>query len=529
MSEAMTVATHPRDQTNTGERPETASRSRRASLNSVAATLDYGTRILVSFLVKPLLVAGLGSYGFGAWEVLGRLVGYLGPATGRTGHALRWMTANEQSSTDYDKKRQNVGSALTVWLMLTPVFCVLSVLIAYWAPYWLKAPAEAVWAVRLTALVLGLNVAITSLVDIPRSVLEGENLGYKRMGASAILVAVGGGLTAAAVWLDLGLVGVAAATAVTSALTILFFLHVVRKQVPWFGINWPTFAAAREFFQLSGWFVGWSAILRLMRASDVVVLGMFATVELVTVYSLTKYAPEIAINLVAIVVFGITPGLGGIIGAGELTKASRIRSEIMAFTWLIATVAGVTTLLWNRSFLHLWVGDQFNAGSMGTLLMVVMVTQFVFIRNDANIIDLTLDLRSKVLIGLTSAVISLSLAAVLVGFFDLGIEGLCLGIIAGRVALSIAYPWIIGRFLGNPLRQQVFKTIRPGLMTVAAFALAIQLGSRLVVESWLLLVLGVGITLLFLPVPLFVIGMGREIRVRISQRLYTLIKNVSFT
>ena len=94
-------------------------------------------------------------------------------------------------------------------------------------------------------------------------------------------------------------------------------------------------------------------------ASDVVVLGMLNSVELVTTYSLTKYTPETLTSFVAIVVFGITPGLGGIVGAGNLQKAARVRSEIMLLTWLVVTVVGVVILLWNRTFIRLWVGAEY--------------------------------------------------------------------------------------------------------------------------------------------------------------------------
>ena len=66
--------------------------------------------------------------------------------------------------------------------------------------------------------------------------------------------------------------------------------------------------------------------MQLMMSSDLVILGMFASVELVTTYSLTKYAPENFIRFVANLVFGSTPGLGRIIGAGDFQKAARVRA-----------------------------------------------------------------------------------------------------------------------------------------------------------------------------------------------------------
>ena len=53
--------------------------TRSASLNAIASTLDYGTRLVVGFAINPLLVTGLGSYGYGVTFSYPWIVGrYLG-------------------------------------------------------------------------------------------------------------------------------------------------------------------------------------------------------------------------------------------------------------------------------------------------------------------------------------------------------------------------------------------------------------------------------------------------------------------
>ena len=229
--------------------------SGKASLNAIAAALEYAARVVVGFLIKPLLLFGLGEYGFGAWNILGQLIGYLAPAGGRTGHALRWSVAQQQASTDYDVKRRMIGSALAVWLMFLPILLGMGLIIVWGAPLWLRAADDLVWPIRVAALILLVDMIAVNLVEIPRSVLEGENLGYKRMGFSALLVGVGGGLTLLALHWQMGIAGVAAATLVTTCLTGLFFLSVVRSYVNWFGLGKPSWQSVRKFFGLSGWFV----------------------------------------------------------------------------------------------------------------------------------------------------------------------------------------------------------------------------------------------------------------------------------
>ncbi len=492
--------------------------TKKAYLNGVAATLDYGARLVTGFLVNPLLVNGLGDYLYGVWQVLGRVISYMSAASGRPTEALKWVIANRQASVDYEEKRRFVGNAIVVWLIFLPILAIAGGVFVWYSPVLLKSPPEWAWVVRLAASVLLIDLIITSLVDIPESVLRGENLSYKRMGLTTLLVVAQGGLIALALYLGTGIIGVATAVLIDTLLTAALFLYIVRSYVPWFGIARPARVEVRRFFGLSWWFLVWRLVMQLMMSSDVIVLGLLHRVEDVTTYTLTKYVPETMISLVAIVMMGITPGLGGVIGAGKLQKALHVRSEFMAGTWLIATVVGATTLLWNRSFVQLWVGPEHYAGSIETLVIMLMIIQFILIRNDANIIDLTLNLRRKVLIGLLSASLAVIVAVILVGVFNLGIVGLCLGFMLGRLILSLGYPWMIGRVLGVPFRSQLKSVPRPASVTLLLFALALSASNAWLASTWANLVFAVGLTVVVVSFLAFYIGLSNDQRRHLLQR-----------
>jgi len=498
--------------------------TKKASLNTLASTLDYVASTIVSFFINPFLVSSLGDFGYGAWQVLGRMIGFVTPATGRPTQALKWTIANQQASTDYDEKRQYVGSTVAVWLLFLPVLAILGGILVWFAPTWLDTPTLYYQAVRLATALLVIDLIMTSLVEIPRAILRGENLGYKRMGLSALLIFAGGGFTALALYFKTGLVGVASAALATTLLTGVLFLQVVHTYVPWFGIARPSSATVRSFINLSGWFLAWNLILRALDAGDVVILGLFDSAELVTSYSLTKYAPGTLINVMALIVTGVTPGLGGIIGSKDLPRVIRLRNELMSLTWLLVTIGGSGILLWNRSFIQLWVGADYYAGSLSTLLIIVMVSQYLVIRNDANIIDLTLDLRHKVLIGLLSVAISLLGAGIVVGIFNLGIVGLCLSFIIGRLVLSLGYPWIVGRFLDLSLFTQLKGALRPMVVTALLFAITSSISSFLKATSWLGFILAIGITLLIVTPLTFYAGLAGEQRARIWKRVMRVIR-----
>jgi O-antigen/teichoic acid export membrane protein len=493
--------------------------TRKASLNAFAAILDYASRLVAGFVMTPFLVRGLGDQGYGIWQVLDRFMTYLSPATGRPSQALKWTIARHQSSSDYEEKRRQVGSAVMVWLSFLPLLIVIGAVLAWVAPALLKTPPSMTWSVRVATLLLVANSLVFSLGDVPRSVVQGENLGYKRMGLSTALVFASAGLTALALYLNGGLVGVVAADLAHTLLGGLLMLQVARANIPWFGIAKPLAGAVRRFLGLSGWFLAWNLVMRLMRATDVVVLGVFGSPEMVTMYTLTRYAPETVVFIVATLAQGVTPGLGGIVGSGDKSRAQRLRAEIMTFTWLLVAALGATILLWNRSLLQVWVGGRHYLGAGANLLLMAMVAQFVMIRNDANIIDLTLNLRSKVLIGFLSAALSAAAAAYAVGILGLGAVGVCLGFIAGRSILSIGYPLIVGRSLGVSLGQQLRATLRPGAVTAVLFGLSAIGSGTLAVASWWLLAPCVVLTLPVATLAAFQLGLGPEQRDQVVKRI----------
>src|SRR5205807_1059147 len=78
------------------------------------------------------------------------------------------------------------------------------------------------------------------------------------------------------------------------------------------------------------------------------------------------------------------------VGEHQYGRAQLVRRELLALTWLFATAVGTTILLWNRSFVALWVSSNHYAGSDVDLLIVLIAVQTAFIRSDAYIIDAAL-------------------------------------------------------------------------------------------------------------------------------------------
>ena len=498
--------------------------TKKASLNAVASLIDQTARTIGTLIINPILVTKLGDSVFGMWKVLQNLITQASPSGGRPGEALKWTVAHHQASNDLQRKRLQVGNAVGVWLLFLPLLLVVGGVLAWFSPVWLEAPADAVPTIRMAASLLVVALVISGVVDLPQAVLQGENLGYKRLGLSTALVFVAKGLILVAAVLGAGLVGMASATVTTTLLAGALYLYIARSQVAWFGIARPSFATVRRFARLSGWFLLWNFVMQVMRAGDVVVLGIAGSPALVTTYTLARFAPQTITVGVSLAIVSVMPGLGGLIGAGRLDRAVRIRNEALSMVWLVTTAAGVVVLVWEESFLDAWVGERYYPGTAATLTIIVMVLQFALIRTDSNIIDLTLELRRKVLLGALSAALSVGFAWYFLSVLDMGILGLALGFVVGRSLLSVAYPSMIGRMLGISAADQLRGSVRPALATAVLFAGASALGTLVSTSSWIALVLGVGATTAAAGAIALFAGLPSERRTLIVRRLRKVVR-----
>lgn len=470
----------------------------KAYLNGFASLLDTAVKGGVMTLVTPLILSWLGTSLFGVWQILGRLITYMHAADGRPTQALKWVIANGAETDDEETKRRHVGSAMGVWLLFLPVLAVISGALIWISPYVTKVPVELYSTIRLTCGLLVVNFLLIQLISLPEAVLRGMNLGYKRLGLQAGLNIVGGALSIGALYLGAGMIGLAAAQAILAGLTGVLFLVVVKKYVSWYGVGRPSFADVRSFLKLSIWWFAWTTIQKFIIGSDVLVLGMVASGSMVATYTLTGFAGITLLSGVTIVLGAVAPGLGGVIGRKQFDRLAGLRLEMVGASWLLLAAIGSTILLWNRSFVSLWVGERHYAGTWTNLLIVLMIVQLIFIRNDAYVIDLMLKLREKVVMGVVAATVSIGLSVFLIP--RLGIAGMCLGMISGRLALTVSYPFIIKKHVGRTWNPQLGRAIRPGVTMTLMFAASAYLGQTLMIDSWVLLFICFALS--------FCIGMG---------------------
>lgn len=447
----------------------------RAYLNSLTSLIDFAGAQITGMIVSRFLISGLGGSLYGIWQMLGQMTGYAKMADTRATQVLKWTVATKKDIASEEELRSDVTSALLVTAFILPLVLIAGSIISWYAPIITKAEAAYYNLIRITCSLLILSLVINKIFDLYESVLRGMNLAFKRMGFRAVIVVLGGVFKIIALKQGYGLIGLSIVHVLISFITGFTFYLIVKKNVDWFGFGKTNMKKVLGFSKLSGWYMANTATDTLLTNSDKVLLGFITSPMLVSYYSLTMFVPLAIQGLIFKVIIGIIPGIGKLFGLKEYSKISKVWGNMNDFIFLLMTASGFTIILFNSSFLNVWVGKGYFAGNIVNTLIIIMIIQDTFIKHDGYIISATLDLKKKVYLTVLA-----SLTFLILGYFltkEFQIAGLCISIIIGKFLLFFGQRRVLMQKIQHEIFQSFFEKYHSLIVSFAMLGAACYLSS----------------------------------------------------
>jgi O-antigen/teichoic acid export membrane protein len=402
-----------------------------------------------------------------------------------------------------------MASALVVTAIILPLVLLAGAVISWYAPYVANADPAYYSLIRITCSLLILSLAIARVFDLFEAVLRGMNLGYKRMGFRAGIVMCGGALKVFVITSGYGIIGLSAVQILITIITGLTFYFIVKKHVGWFGFGKTNFKNVVSFGKLSGWNMANTTTDTLLSNTDKVLLGFVAGPVMVSTYALTIFLPLAIQGMITRVIIGVMPGMGKLIGLQEYEKINRVRGNINDFIFLLTTASGVTIILFNHSFLNIWVGEGHYAGNLVNALVMLMLIQDTFIKHDGYLITATLNLKKKVYLTCISALVFLVSGYILIN--QLGMIGLCISLTGGKFLLFVGQR----KFLKTTIQQRMvpfFKGMRPIVVSFSMLVIAYILSTFITPVSFVKLLEFAPLTFVGSFLLFYVTGLKKESR-----------------
>ncbi|NEW60759.1 hypothetical protein GSY74_05635 [Sulfurovum sp. bin170] len=496
---------------------------KRGGLNAKTGLVLFFINTITAFILNPILVGYFGAYFFGIWKSIDKYLGFASIADGKGVQALKWTIAKDESSEDEEQKKRFVGSAIIVWAIFLPILITIIVTIAYLSPTLISNIQESDQGLVLTIiLLLGLNLIITPLLNISEAVLVGTNRGYLVNYIRISWLIITFIVTYMVVFLEFGLEELAISVVLITLLRGVTYFIVAKKEVSWFATMKPTKAELKSFFKFSSWKLAWSFVARFLMASEVIFLSILIGPSLVSSYIFTAYLVVTGISITAIVTSSFNPGIGRMYGGGEYDACQRVignlREAVLAFSIFI----GAIILLLNQSFITLWVGEELFLGSSANLLIVFILIQLLLIRNEAFLIDVSLTIKNKVLLGMSSIILSSLFAIVGYHYIHPSITTIFIGIFLGRLPILFIFPIMVNKIMKNE-KKPTFS-LKLSIYIMIILGVSYTIGTQQIFDSWWTLILLGGLESLVLMGAVYLFLLRQENQVLIKDKFLNKIK-----
>lgn len=490
---------------------------RSAFLNSLTGMIDYISKIGVGFFLNPIMVAVLGPVYYGAWQVISQLNSYMATADIRAATSLKFILSRDRSVSNELELKKSVSSALYANLIFIPFYLIIGLVIIWFAPILAGVDKQYFNNVRIASSLLVLSFIITQFFFLFESTLHGMNLSYKRIGIRAIIVILGGILTAVVLYLGFGIIGMAAIQIFIATTIGLSFWWIVKKNIPWFEFVKVKKSNVVSFIRLSGWYMLLKFSDLFSQSIDMILLGFLAGPKYVAAYAISKYMMMATSGIVRTVSNSTSIGISKFIGEKNFEKLIDARSQIVSIQWVLIIVGGSLVCLYNKSFVSIWTEDDLFSGQLETFFIVMISLVMVLYQVDSGIINSSLNIKRKILLTLLSATISVILSFILIPYFQT--LGMLISIFIGILFLAFSNTFLVMRFTSN---KSVFKNLYFSRLSLVGFIIILlssYLSLLINVETWLLLFIYTAVTSIILILLTWFIGMNNYQRVLILNTL----------
>lgn len=492
-----------------------------AKLNALASYSSFIVNSLLTFFVSPFLVKYLGSTSFGIWKSVQKVLTFATVADGRATQALKWVIANNESKDNVLEKQQSVGSAIKVWSYFLPLaFLIVSVLI-WKLPNLINGVNPEMYSkIQTLGFILGLNLLINPLIGIPDAILVGTNNGYKSTIIKTFGIVFSNGLMILSCYLGYGIIGLGFVVLGITFLNSIFIFYICNKSVSWLGVKKPSKEQVKSFFGFSFWVLIWSFVAKLILSTEILLISSLINPKEVSSYVFTTYIIQFCVSVSLLTGTAITPGLGKLIGAKNFIKSREVTESIREIILFITAFFGCLILIVNKTFVNLWMGEEYFLGSTTNLIIVLIMIQLVMFRVEGQIQDLSLKIKNKVIIGGIGAVLSILLGVFMYNFMDKQIEGLFLGVLIGRFLLNIAFKTMVNKMM--KLKTNFMNFIYLGILIFVCFLLGEKLP---IFNSWLYFIpFAIFLFLILIPLCYFIF-LSKESKNKVSLIINSKINN----
>lgn len=418
--------------------------------SSVAGTLALAVNLVASLFLLPFLISRLGDEWYGAWVLIGTVLGYFTVLDVGLFSAAERYVALHYARRDWRAVNTVLSTSLVVFSLVGLVALVLVALSTLFIPLLIEAPeaqATVRWAMLICAVDLALFFPSGTLNGVVVARLRYDLAHLLQIGKTLLRTA----LIVYAVSAGYGIVALAAITLGTNALERAAKLWLAVRLFPELALSMRLFSRShlREF-------VGYGVPSFLTEVADkirfyvdTVVVGAMLSVSSVTLYNIAVRLVHYYIQVIFGAVGYLLPVFTAQAGAGEMAALRRSFLFGTKIAVALSALVGGGLIGVGGPVIGVWIGDEYRAAVPALMILVAGLFFELAQLPSVNLLYALGRQGFLARLGLAEAAANLGLSLALVGPF--GIVGVALGTSIPLVLLrSMVQPGFVCRQIDLP-------------------------------------------------------------------------------
>jgi O-antigen/teichoic acid export membrane protein len=436
----------------------------------------------ISFVLAPFVVHSLGNEAYGAWVLLGSLVGYLGLLDLGVRGAVTKYVATHHARRNHPEASQVASAALTLFSGFGLLAVLAAFTFAQFGLQFFEISDEFADAARFVLRLGGATIGVSIIGGVFGGIVVGRQRFDLINGVSVTIEVVRGCLVFLALRAGGGLVELALIQFGIALAQTLASLLLSRRVYPelkiWF------FACRAKHLNIILSYGFFSALIHsatmLIGHTDSLIIGIHLPVSLITFYAIAWSLVEQTRSLVSGISHVITPLAGALDGQNNTERVGEVLVTGARYATLASLPIVLTFIVRGHSFIGLWMGKQY-AEPAGDVLVLLAFGVWVYAGFQVCCgIMMGLNRHSGLVPAFVlEALCNLGLSVWWVQSY--GIYGVALGTLIPRLVICLLFgPWYNRRVVGVGITRFLGETLLRPSVSMLPFAL----GSWLIERHW---------------------------------------------
>lgn len=450
--------------------------------NVIASWLAHGVTIVVGFFLMPYVVKILGDKAYGSWVFINSMASYAGLLYFGFGDTISRYVAKYHGEKSYRHINQIVSLILTIYLVMGAVSLLIGAGLCAAAPYLTTWDGGELLEIRLTILVLSLNVA----TGLAGSVFGGVLMGLRRFDLERsvafasdllrlVLIVVflrqeWGILTIALIYLCITVIE-------NLAYLVLAFWCLPELSIRRSHLNWHTFQECSSFSSMA--FLN-AIAYQMTYATDTVVIGFAMGTDKIVPYYVALRLTQFIRQPIDKVAQICMPTAGALTAPSERHRLQRFLLQAFGLVLLLTSGIFIGAYFFGGAVITAWMGPGYEYSHR--ILLVLLAAQMISL--PCGVLRAFLfglgKVRTPAIIYLVEAVCNLTVSLILVQYW--GIIGVAWGTLipTATLELLLLLPLALQALELSPYR--LWKdAVLPQLLPLAALA---AYSSLIASQSW---------------------------------------------